>query len=69
MLHVLTKHEAHTIDISQAKLTNAIRLVGRLVGNVGASLDDLFIVGIHVLHPLKQVKAVGTSIARYMLRS
>lgn len=62
VLDVLTKDDAHTIEITQTKLADAIRLVGRLFGNVGPSIDNLFVVAIDVFHPLKQVDTTGTRI-------
>ena len=53
MFDFLTKDDAHAIDIGQTKLANPVRLVCGLLCNVSPAIDDLPVVGINVLHPLK----------------
>ena len=51
----MAENDRYTIDISQADLAEAIWLVLGLRGNLRATIDDLSIVRIDILHPLKQV--------------
>ena len=57
---VLAEYNSNTVDISHTELTNAIRLVLWLGDPVNASVDNLSVISVDILHPLKQVDAPGT---------
>src|SRR6185503_11862167 len=60
VFEVLAEYDSDTVDVSHTELTNAIRLVGWLRGTLNASADDLAVVSVDILHPLKQVDALRT---------
>src|SRR6478735_2891548 len=61
VLDVLAEHDSHAIDVAQAKFADSIRLVRWLRCNLGASLDNLPVVGINILDPLEQVDTTWTA--------
>lgn len=65
ILDLLTKDDAHTIEIVQTKLAYPIRFVDRFSGDLGPLVDKLIVVGVDVSYPLKQMNTTGTRIVLY----
>ena len=57
---VLAEYDSDTVDVLHTELTNAIRLVGWLRDTLNAPADDLTVISVDILHPLKQVDALRT---------
>src|SRR4029078_3431016 len=53
-------YNSDTVDVSNTKLTNTIWLIGWLRGSLKASADDLAVISVDILHPLKQGDALRT---------
>ena len=62
MIDVLAEHNPYTVDVTHTKLTDPIRLISRLRGNLTTPTDDFLEVRVDILDPLEQVDAFWTPI-------
>ena len=58
-LKILSEDDRNAVGITDREITVVVRSICRLLDDLGSSINDFSVVGVHITKPLEQVHATG----------